>query len=51
LFYQNEGAVEGGVSEITGITKTTATVDGEEYDAIEVKLNGIDPVAIFQNGC
>ncbi|MDI9490114.1 MAG: ABC transporter substrate-binding protein [Bacillota bacterium] len=50
LFYQNEGAVEGGVSEITGITKTTATVDGEEYDAIEVKLNGIDPVAIFRMG-
>ena len=50
LFYQNEGGIEGGVESITGITKTTAEVDGEEYEALQIKLEGVDPTAIFKMG-
>lgn len=51
LFIANEGLVEGGVTNISGITTTTVTGDdGVERDAIEVILNGVDPTAIFKLG-
>lgn len=51
MFFANEGAIEGGVSDITGISKTKVTGDdGVERDAVEILLNGVDPTAIFKMG-
>jgi len=51
LYIANEGAVEGGVASISGITSGTMTCDdGVEREYIQIVLNGIDPTAIFKMG-
>lgn len=51
LYIANEGAVEGGVASISGITSGTMTCeDGVDREYIQVVINGIDPTAIFKMG-
>ena len=51
LFFENEAAVEGGVTEITGITTGTVVgEDGVERESLEIIVNGVDPTAIFKLG-
>lgn len=51
LFIKNEGAVAGGVADISGITSgKEVCADGVERDFIQIVIDGIDPVAIFQLG-
>ncbi|NCC83209.1 MAG: hypothetical protein EOM03_03660 [Clostridia bacterium] len=51
LYIANEGQVEGGVENISGITTSKVTGDdGVERDAIEIVVNGVDPTAIFKMG-
>ena len=51
LYIANEGAIEGGVASISGITSGTTTCeDGVEREYIQIVLNGIDPTAIFKMG-
>ncbi len=51
LYISNEGAVEGGVASISGITSGTTTGDdGVEREYIQIVVNGVDPTAIFKMG-
>jgi peptide/nickel transport system substrate-binding protein len=51
LYIQNEGTIEGGVQNISGITTgTTVSDDGVEREYIEIVIDGIDPTAIFKMG-
>jgi peptide/nickel transport system substrate-binding protein len=51
LYISNEGAVEGGVASISGITSgSMAGDDGVEREYIQIIINGIDPTAIFKMG-
>ncbi len=51
LYISNEGAVEGGVASISGITSGTMTGDdGVEREYVQIIVNGVDPTAIFKMG-
>lgn len=51
LYLANEGAVEGGVQTITGITSGKEVCeDGVEREYVEVIIDAVDPVAIYQIG-
>jgi len=51
LYIANEGAIEGGVASISGITSGTTTCeDGVDREYIQIVINGIDPTAIFKMG-
>lgn len=48
---QTKAAVEGGVQTITGITSGKEVCeDGVEREFVQIVIDGIDPVAIFQIG-
>ncbi len=51
LYISNEGQLEGGVPNITGITTgTVVSDDGVEREYVEIVLDGVDPTAIFKLG-
>jgi len=51
LYIANEGGVEGGVSNITGITSGVEVCeDGVEREFVQIVMNGVDPTAIFKLG-
>ena len=51
IYVANEGQLEGGVPDITGITSgTVVSDDGVEREYVKVVLDGVDPTAIFKLG-
>lgn len=51
LYLANEGAVEGGVQSISGITSGKEVCeDGVEREYVEIIIDAVDPVAIYQIG-